>query len=180
MNSNLFCLDCDGVILDLVSSFRKLVSDNFGINQEDITKQDFSERFGLSKKQEHDLWEKLEWWNLDGLPGAADAINNVRNYGFRIAVVTGLPESKRSEREHNLLQVLGFVPDIYFTNSGKETKAPVLEELQPMAYADDMKQHILDAESLGIPYLGWITNTPGKFSVPTLKIFLESVLRREA
>lgn len=174
------CLDCDGVILDMLASWESIAADKFGpITLHEPAEWDMQKRYGMDKKQVGKVWDELDWSRFDPFPGAPEAVHRIVDSGYDLAIVSGIPEEKRKDRETNLKKVLGFVPYLVLTGSGKADKIPVLQNLGAYAYVDDLWDHIERAEGAGIPILGYVAPLDRqhyRYAVPDLKTFVSNFL----
>lgn len=177
------CLDCDGVILDMLASWEAIAVDRFGpITLHEPMEWDMQKRYGLSSEQVEKVWDELDWSKFDPFPGAVEAVHKIVDSGHDLAIVSGIPEGRRKYREKNLKKVLGFVPYLVLTGSGKADKIPVLKNLNAYAYVDDLWDHIERAEGAGIPALGYVAppcNQHYRYAVPDLKTFVTNFLAEQ-
>ena len=165
VHQGVVALDCDGVLLDFLAHFKNMSEkalDRPLQYQKNV--YNLQERFGLSEKElKHAMghFYKTGW---DSLPAIQDAVTSairLQESGFRVVVVTALPEEFKTERLKNLKDH-GFTPnEIYCVGvHNGHTKAEAFHVEQPIAVADDRLIYLKEAKSVinGQVELVWVND----------------------
>ena len=157
-------LDVDGVLLDFMPAFEKAAEEVFG-RKMDIHKDEYKmDYYHLSKRintSEEEVAKVLNYMietgvyaNLKPLPGAIEAVKAIQEAGFKIAIVTALPEAAKESRLLNLKNYLGLVPDeIHCVGMGM-SKGDKLREINPDVFIDDRIDYLASAPF--IYHLAWV------------------------
>jgi phosphoglycolate phosphatase-like HAD superfamily hydrolase len=141
-------LDCDGVILDYVSMYGKILELTF--NQKFSPKNiayhahnvfDFNIPSHL-KKQFFDNFHQLGWSNMSPLHGAIEAIQIISSKKFNIHIVTSIPSQAYQLRLNNLLNLK--IPISSFHTSSDSSFNPkknIVNSINPDFFVDDLLQN---------------------------------------
>lgn len=145
----IIALDCDHVLLDYNKTWGNLYS-NFFKKPITIANPDAyyaQEYWGVdwTDRDEELLafnhhFTLNGWSDMDALDGAIEATHILQDNGYKIFVVTRMPESGEKARSNNLNK-LGFKFDsVIGTGNPKfgNPKAPYIEALHPDYFVDDM------------------------------------------
>lgn len=88
-------IDCDDVLAESTLSYIDLVKREFGIEKtfEELTSFDLRESFGLTQQQFDHFFQLVhtreEVLKFQLLPGSIEVLNEWRNQGIKVAIVTG-------------------------------------------------------------------------------------------
>lgn len=140
-------LDVDGVLLNFMKSFDETAKSFLPRKVEffkDEYKQDYyhlSKRIGGSEKEADEILEYMQdasvYERLLPLDGAKEAVKKIKEAGFKVYVVTAVPERAQEMRLINLKNALDFVPDeIHCVGMGK-SKKEIIEKINPDVFIDD-------------------------------------------
>lgn len=155
--------DVDGVLLNFTKAYDESASIYLGkevIPPRDIYNQtpyDIAKRAGCTYEQVDEILQYMldtkKYAAFDALPGAADALEKIKDEGFKRIIVTALPESAKEMRLKNLKDKLGFVPDdCYFVGMGKSKNAALIEA-NPDIFIDDRVKYLKQGSH--IFHLAW-------------------------
>lgn len=144
--------DVDGVLLHFTKAYDESASeylkrpiavptDSYG-----QTPYDIGLRAGCTKEEVDKILSYMltsgKYAKFDALPGAAEALEAIKDEGFERVIVTALPESASEMRLKNLKDKLGFVPDeCYFVGMGK-SKEEALLKANPDVFIDDRVKYL--------------------------------------
>ncbi len=155
--------DVDGVLLNFMKAFDESASeylkrpvnppkDNYGQTPYDIAMRAGCHGSDVDKILDYML-ETGKYARFEGLPGAAEALEQIADEGFSRVIVTALPESAAEMRLKNLKNELGFIPDdCYFVGMGK-SKSQALLQCQPDVFIDDRVKYL--SQGSHIFHLAW-------------------------
>jgi len=88
-------IDCDDVLAESTLSYIDLIHREFGIERkfEELTSFDLRESFGLTQQQFDHFFQlvhtRAEVLKFEPLPGSIEVLNEWRNQGVKVAIVTG-------------------------------------------------------------------------------------------
>jgi FMN phosphatase YigB (HAD superfamily) len=157
-------LDVDGVLLDFMPAFDKaaeaLLGKRIKIHKDEHSLNHYHLKDRIQSTQE-DVDAVLQYMidtgvyaNLQPLPGAREALDAIKAEGFKIVLVTALPEAAKLSRLLNLKNYLDFEPDeIHCVGMGM-TKGEKLKEIQPDVFIDDRIDYL--ASGASIYHLAWV------------------------
>ena len=153
-------LDVDCVIFDFYAGFKKSAMEVLKRDIEELKiSYTLSERFNINKEDVSPIFEHLMnigYADLPLLEGADIAFNKLKEEGYKIHIVTGIPESCKELRLNNFYKY-GLYPDtIDCVGGGKSQKDLIVREYNPVAIADDRIQHL--EQSSFVPQKIWINN----------------------
>ena len=164
-------LDADGVLLDYATAYAQAWFDAFGVRPQMTNPQAYfpREKWGLPVLEGDALaefraqFDSSFWSSLPALPGAVEACRDLHAAGYRLVVVSALPEEFAVDRHTNLLSH-GFPVDaVYATpvlsSPTHNPKASVLQKLQPVAFVDDYLPY-LRGISRSATHVALITREP--------------------
>lgn len=148
-------LDVDGVLLSFMPSFDKaaaIVLNKDICVQKDEYQMDYyhlAKRVGATTEQVNDILQYMQdskmYASLAALEGVKESLEAIREAGYKIYVVTALPETAKEMRLENLKNVLDFVPDeIHCVGMGKSKKDALLT-INPDIFVDDRIEYLASA-----------------------------------
>lgn len=155
--------DVDGVLLNFTKAYDASASQFLGrpvippVDAYGQTPYDIAKRAGCTYEQVDQILQYMldqkHYEKFEALEGAAQALEQIKDEGFKRIIVTALPESASEMRLKNLKNVLGFVPDdCYFVGMGK-SKSDALLEAKPDVYMDDRVKYLRQGSH--IFHLAW-------------------------
>lgn len=161
MNNNLIAVDCDGVLLDYNKAFGEIYKLTFGVNLnvKNVNSYHAHNYYDLgvdfykeeNKSRFFNTFNAHGWSSMPACDGAVEAINSLSSAGYKIAVITSMPQEFAEARMDNLRQ-LGFMVDSLFasgrTSTSTNPKAKFLLNLHPLVFVDDLIDNFLDIETL--------------------------------
>ena len=162
-------LDADGVILDFESSFLAVAKRLLGREVALVTrKYELDLRYGMSVAEVDATWVEFysggAFADIKPLPGAEQAVKALQDGGYRIHVVTGIPENHLDQRLENFAK-FGFVPtSIHGVGHGRASKTPKIRSISPIAFVDDRLEHLHAVPET--PNLVWIDHGDEQHPAP--------------
>ena len=160
INENRAVLDGDGVILDFDGSFAKVACDVLGRSvAKACQKYSLDERYGLTKAEFGRVWDAMEdhdsgWAGLAILPGAAQAVQQLKAHGLEVYMVTGIASRLASVRLANLARYGIELDGIECVGDGLASKADEVAKIAPVMFVEDRLR--LLHESHFVPDRVWI------------------------
>lgn len=153
-------LDVDCVILDFYAGFQKAACEVLNREVKELKiSYTLSERYDIRKEDVSPIFEhlmKVGYADLPLLEGAGEAFQKLQDEGFKIHLVTGIPEACKEIRLQNFHKH-GLNPDsIDCVGSGKDQKDLIVRGYNPVAIADDRIQHL--EQSWFVPQKIWVNN----------------------
>lgn len=154
--------DVDGVLLDCETPFLRLATVVLGRPLVALNNAyDFGVRYGLSENEVMRVFEEMKahpegWGGLPSLPGAADAFNRLKGYGYEIHLVTAIPEDIRSIRNACLVAHGMVADEIHCAGHHRAGKADIIRAIDPIMFVDDRLRHL--HESNFVPYRVFVEN----------------------
>ncbi len=148
----LIALDCDDVLLDYNKAWGKIYSDFFNLNaiQPTNTRAYHADKYWgidwINRKEEEKKFlqhfHNHGWKNMEALDGAIEGTKLLRKNGYKIFIISRMPESVEKDRTENLKK-LGFEFDsVIGTGHSKDKnhnpKKSYIEALRPDYFVDDL------------------------------------------
>lgn len=137
-----FALDVDGVVLDIVPGALKYVADKYGVylEEDDVTDWDWDYIWSLPEGLSSEFWTHV--WNTPALPyaGAVDFVEELRENFHVIAISTrpeewkGIGRISRDAGERDFPQ-FGF-DEVHFVDKHVE-KVKILNDTKAMFFVED-------------------------------------------
>lgn len=157
-------LDVDGVLLNFTPAFdiaaEIVLGRKLPINKDEYQMDHYhlAKRIGATNEDVEKIFtymiETRMYSNLEPLEGVKEALQAIREAGFKICLVTALAEEAKEQRLENLKNKLDFVPDeIHCVGMGL-SKADKLRQVKPDVFADDRLQYLECAPE--IYHLVWV------------------------
>lgn len=157
----IIALDADGVLLDYNFAYAKAWERIFGEFPKERNPQAYwpYDRYAVSWLEGDNLsrfqaaFDEDFWSNLTALPDALNACSRLVLAGYELVCVSALPLRFQEARWQNLQQLHLPISRIYTTPRMEEhsgatnTKAIVINELQPAAFVDDYLPFLLGVNS---------------------------------
>lgn len=151
--SKLIALDCDGVLLDYIETYKHLYEKMFNTKVIPVNPRSYNvdknlgiDWTGREKKQDefYEFFAQNGWKMMNPLPGAIEATRHMVDLGYEIVVVTSMPEEKAIDRAMNLKDVGIPFADVIACGShstakeGFNLKERHLKKLNPEFFVDDL------------------------------------------
>lgn len=155
----IIALDCDGVLLNYNQAYGKIYSETF--NQPlQVAKPNAYHAHNywgiewdkqLEKKSIfQSAFNEHGWKNMPALEGSIEATHLLRSKGYKIFVVTSMPEFAEKHRHENLTN-LGFAVDATIATGSKKDKKnpkkPYIDALMPEFFVDDLIENFHNIDS---------------------------------
>jgi phosphoglycolate phosphatase-like HAD superfamily hydrolase len=164
---NLIVLDCDDVMVDYNKHWATMYKRYFNqeLNVANHKAYYASEYWGVDwtgrKAEEKEFYDHFTvhgWRDMDALEGAIEATHILKDYGYKIIVVTRMPASGEAARTANLKD-LGFKFDAVIgtghTND-HNPKKPYIEVLKPKYFVDDLIANFTGIETNNQTEFVWL------------------------
>lgn len=159
----LIAIDADGVLVDYHQAYKQAWLQAFGEDLHDINPQAYwaKDRFAAKqlnlaeRKQLRDAMGYDFWAQMQALPGAQQACQELKAAGHRLVCVTALHANFQQAREHNLRQ-LGFDFDEVVATGNEPThnwaspKAEAIRRLQADYLIDDYAPYFRGLEASNV------------------------------
>lgn len=157
-------LDVDGVLLNFMEEFdrvvRQIVGEHIVVKPDELnlTHYDVFKRYGITDEVKDSIFkymiENRNYASLKPLEGVKEALEAIKAEGFKIYLVTALPEAAREMRLENLKTMLDFIPDeIHCVGMGM-SKEEKLKEIRPDIFIDDRIDYLASAPF--VYHLAWV------------------------
>jgi 5' nucleotidase, deoxy (Pyrimidine), cytosolic type C protein (NT5C) len=157
----IIALDADGVLLDYNFAYAKAWERVFGEFPKEHNPLAYwpYDRYAVSWLEGGDLarfqaaFDEDFWSNLTALPDALHACSRLVSAGYELVCISALPLRFQEARWQNLQQLRLPITRLYTTPrmeehlSATNTKAAVINELQPAAFVDDYLPFLLGVNS---------------------------------
>lgn len=150
-----FAFDVDGVLLNFMKSFdqaSEIVLKRPIVANKDETEQDhyhLGKRVGTTednvRKILNYMLESRMYAEFEPLEGVKESLKKIREKGYKMVIVTALPETAKEMRLENLKKALDFVPDdSHFVGMGL-SKTEALKKSNPDIFIDDRLAYLANA-----------------------------------
>lgn len=156
-------LDCDGVLLNYIDTYQKIYEEMFNTKISVVNPRSFTADThlginwkGRDKEQAafYDLFAEKGWKSMIALPGAVEATHHMKDLGYKVVIVTSMPEDKAMDRASNLQNVGVYFNDVIACGShskavaGVNLKEPHLKKLKPEYFADDLLSNFYNVSDI--------------------------------
>lgn len=167
LSSSTVVLDVDGVLLSFLDGFERAFAAVLGRPARRHTMQfRLDLAYGISPEELTAVWDYIErqhiYRELPLLPGAALAVQMLRDAGCTLHYVTAILPKFTADRQANLAD-LGLLPAGLHA-VGHQAKTDTLARLQPIMFADDQVKHLHAAPF--VPTRVWIHTVDEQFPEP--------------
>lgn len=157
-------LDVDGVLLNFMPAFDQAASEflkrpiNVQKNEYQMDYYHLGKRVQATDEEgaqilQHMIKTKM-YENLQPLEGVKEALEAIKAEGFKIIVVTALPEEAREMRLNNLKNILDLVPDEMYCVGMGMSKGDTLKKVNPDIFIDDRIDYLASASF--IYHTAWV------------------------
>lgn len=150
-----FAFDVDGVLLNFMKSFdqaSEIVLKRPIVVNKDETEQDhyhLGKRVGTKEENVtkilNYMLESRMYAEFEPLEGVKESLKKIKEKGYKMVIVTALPESAKEMRLENLKKALDFIPDeSHFVGMGL-SKEDALRKVNPDIFIDDRLAYLTNA-----------------------------------
>lgn len=160
MNSMTVALDVDGVLLDCDGAFCIVASHYLKKPLRVLNRAyDLGQRYGITQQDVYAVFEEMAshphgWGGMPALQDAIAAAKNLQNNGYRIELVTAIPQ-KLEQMRLACLAAHDFIPDaIHCAGHHTASKKGIVEKMNPIMIVDDRLKHLYECNS--VPYRVWV------------------------
>ena len=153
----LLALDVDGVILNFDSFYAKFAYEKFGVTIQNKTAWNMNQRYGLSEKQDKEIWHiinKSNWTKLpifEDVKQAVKIINQLQSKSnFEVIFVSSFNQQYFDGRFHDL-QCAGFNLDkhqLIACGTGNKSKLDFIKTEKINWFVDDRITNLHDVASI--------------------------------
>lgn len=159
-NEKAIVTDIDGVIFDFDGGYRMVAED---ILDRPITKVSNSynlrTRYALTYEESDKVWKSMDthqngWSNLPLLPGADEAIFQLKEMGFSIHSVTGIDEKLKKARLENLERHGISFESLECVGFGHSSKLEPIRKIAPLMYFEDRLRLLYESDF--VPHRVWV------------------------
>ena len=155
--TKIIVLDCDGVLIDYMKHFGEIYHKIFNrklniLNPKAYYPENYYSLSWDNDKQKEHFFEQFNvqgWRDMQDLPGAVKATQKLKKIGYKIIVLTSIPNEAEDKRHKNLLD-LDMPIDATIAcgyNSGVNHKKPYIEAINPEYFVDDLLTNFKGIES---------------------------------
>lgn len=159
----IIALDCDGVLLNYIDKYKSIYEEMFNTEISVVNPRSFTADVHLGidwtgrEKEQCDFYELFAqkgWKSMKALPGAVQATEHMRDLGYKVVVVTSMPEEKALDRASNLKDVGIYFNDVIAcgchskTRPGLNLKESHLKKLKPEYFADDLLSNFYNVSDI--------------------------------
>lgn len=146
--TKIIVLDCDGVLIDYITHFGQIYNKVFNKKLDILNHKAYypENHYSLSwdddKQKEHFFkqFDAHAWRDMQALPGAIEATQKLKKLGYKIIVLTSIPNEFEELRHQNLLE-LNIPVDATIACGyikGVNNKKPYIEAINPEYFVDDL------------------------------------------
>lgn len=153
-------LDVDGVLLDCDGGFATVAEHLLGRSLPKLNNSyELDKRYGITQQEVYNVFEEMKthpegWGGMAVLPQAIAAAKLLQDNGYRVELVTAIPEDLK-EMRLACLAAYGFVPDaIHCAGHHLASKQKIVEKMDPIMIVDDRLKHLKDCSF--VPNLVWV------------------------
>lgn len=153
----LLALDVDGVILNFDDFYAKFAYEKFGVTIQDKTAWNMNQRYGLSEKQDKEIWQiinKSNWTKLpvfEDVQQAVKIINQLQSKSnFEVIFVSSFNQQYFDGRFHDL-QCAGFnlyKHQLIACGTGNKSKLDFIKTEKINWFVDDRITNLHDVASI--------------------------------
>ena len=147
----LLAFDVDGVLLDFYRGAARVAGEHFQRPMVKVSgKPATKHRYGLTEAEYQELRTVMlshhhGWRNLPPLPGAVEAVQQLKNAGNEVVFLTSCGERMQQSRKENLIELgLSDCP-LICVEDGHDNKGRILRKLRPVAFVDDHEKMLIQA-----------------------------------
>lgn len=163
LDSGRILMDCDDVLLDWLSGFRRFVTEDLEIHLKDDFPGGFDMRRWLGVETTGEAMTLVKLFNdrrgtgfdeLGPIPGAVSAVQNLKDRGFEIHVITSCSGLRdvHERRWQNLEQIFGSdaFASLVCLEIGRSKKSSLAQHPKSV-WIDDLPKNALIGQELGHP-----------------------------
>lgn len=185
-DKDVIALDVDGVLLDYAQGYAQVWAQTFNEPVALVNPTAYwpMERYGLRYLTGQDLkkfnsnFDNEFWSSLPALPGAVEAVKNLKEMGFKVVCVSALRECFANARLDNLKKHGFLIDDLIATGGMQEEhlspKASVLSKINAKVFVDDYAPYFKGVDKQNGIHLALIDrqaeNSPNKHHKQVLPI----------
>ena len=160
MSKHVAALDVDGVLLDCDGAFCTVASHLLQRPLKMLNNAyDLHIRYGITQDEVYEVFEEMKrhpqgWGGMPALQDAINAAKRLQDNGYRVELVTAIPDDLK-EMRLICLDAHGFIPDaIHCAGHHTASKKAIVENMQPVMIVDDRLKHLYDCDK--VPYRVWV------------------------
>ena len=156
-NAITFGFDADGVLFDFNKAAKDIIEKLTQYKFDIINPNAFGifKQLGLGTDAQRMFWKNFHWEDLPPKEGAIEALNLVRDGGYKICILTSMNPNDKINRINNLKKY-GMKYDEVIVCKRRVPKTSALKEIKPLFYIDDQRKNIQAAIDAGVPNIGYI------------------------